>query len=129
MARMKDTAHPDVVSYPDLRALPFESRRPGYARALLHRDRGSRALVLRLQPGGRVPAHRHSSVLDLFIGLEGAIEIGWSGKRMKIQPGGVCRIPPGVRHEVFNPSAGQDAYCVLLHAGPGPFDFVQEDHE
>ena len=125
VASMKSIPSLDVVTLADLTAMAFETRRPGYARALLHEDRGMRAVVLRLQPGGRVPPHKHSSAHDIFIGIEGEMEIRWEESCSLLRPGGFCSVPPGARHEVRNPGKERDAYCVLLHSGPGPFDFVE----
>ena len=115
----------DVVSLADLTALGFDLRGPGYARAPLHEDGAMRASVLRIQPCSGVPAHKHSCSHDLFIGIRGELEIRCDGARSVLQPGGFCRVPPGVRHEVWNGSAVQEAFCVLIHSDPVQFDFIE----
>ena len=127
MTSVKGIAFSEVVSLADLTVLAFAARRTGYARALLHQDRGMRASVLRLQPRGCVPAHKHSSVHDIFIGIRGELEIRWERTSSLLGPGGFCSVPPGTRHEVRNRSEWQDAYCVLLHTRPGQFDFVETE--
>jgi hypothetical protein len=36
-------------------------------------------------------------------------------------------MPPGVRHEVFNPSATEEAYFLIVHAPHEGYDFVPVD--
>ncbi len=116
-----------VLSLADLTALAFESRRPGYALALLHENGALRLSVLRLQQGSGVPANKHSDTDDLFFGIEGELEIVWDDGCSLLRPGGFCRVPAGMRHGVRNRSGGRDAYCLLLHSGRGPFDFIEAE--
>ncbi|MGE5638946.1 MAG: cupin domain-containing protein [Clostridia bacterium] len=124
---MKEAWSQEVVSLRDLAALAFEMRRPGYARALLHEDSAMRASMLKIGPGGCVPAHRHSNVHDHFFGIKGELEIRCDGTRSLLAPGGYCCVPPRMTHDVRNLSEWHDAYCLLVHTGPGRFDFVEGD--
>ena len=124
---MKQTLCADVAALADVTALAFEARRPGCARSLLHEDEGMRAIVLRVQPGSGVPAHKHAGAHDLFLGIKGELEIRWDGGCWLLRAGGFCRVAPGVRHEVSNRSDVNEAFCVLLHTRPGQFDFVETE--
>jgi quercetin dioxygenase-like cupin family protein len=41
-----------------------------------------------------------------------------------LRPGGLCRMPPGVRHEISNPSKTDEAFFLLVQASQEGFDYV-----
>lgn len=75
-----------------------------------------------------MPTHLHSKVFDLFIGVKGALEIRYEGQHgngvFVLKPGAFCSMPPGVQHEVSNPSETDEAIFLLIHASQEGYDFV-----
>ncbi len=120
-----------VVTIDDLTHADYESRRPGCDKGVLHVEGPVQSAVFRVAPGSGVPCHLHSRAFDLFVGVKGLLEIRYEGQRghgtFKLRPGGFCAMPPGVRHEVFNPSASDEAYFLSVHAPHEGYDYVPVD--
>lgn len=51
-----------------------------------------------LQPGGRIPAHRHSQVEHEQVVIRGEMVIGLDGKEHLVRAGGAIFIPAGCAH-------------------------------
>ncbi len=120
-----------VVTIDDMTRVTFESRRPGCEKGVMHEEGPVQTAVFRVGPGSGVPAHLHSSVYDLFVGVKGLLEIRYEGQNghgtFELKPGAFCAMPPGVKHEVFNPSATEEAYFLIVHAPHDGYDFVPVD--
>lgn len=116
-----------VIKIEDMTRVAFESRRPGCAKGVMHVESSVQTAVFHVAPGSGVPAHLHSAVYDLFVGVKGLLQIRYEGQRergvFELKPGGFCAMPPGVKHEVFNPGA-EDAYFLIVHAPHDGYDFV-----
>jgi len=41
-----------------------------------------------------------------------------------LKPGAFCSMPPGVRHEVSNPSKTDEALFLIVHASHDGYDYV-----
>jgi mannose-6-phosphate isomerase-like protein (cupin superfamily) len=84
--------------------------------------------IYRVQPSSGVPTHLHARVYDLFVGLKGELEIRYEGQHgngvFVLKPGAFCRMPPGVRHELSNPSKTDEACFLLVQASQEGFDHV-----
>jgi mannose-6-phosphate isomerase-like protein (cupin superfamily) len=84
--------------------------------------------VYRVQPGSGVPTHLHARVYDIFVGIKGNVEIRYEGQHgngvFVLTPGAFCRMPPGVRHEISNPSKTDEACFLLVQASQDGFDYV-----
>lgn len=119
--------HP-LVTIEDMTRITFDTRRPGCDKGVLHEDGPVQSAVFRVAPGSGVPRHLHSRVYDLFVGLKGMLEIRYEGQHghgvFELRPGAFCAMPPGVRHEVFNPSATEEAFFLIVHAPHEGYDFV-----
>jgi quercetin dioxygenase-like cupin family protein len=117
-----------VITVDDITNLAFEERRPGCEKGVLQEDAPAQTSVFRVQPGSGVPAHLHSRVYDLFVGVKGALEIRFEGQHgnglFVLKPGAFCSMPPGVRHEVSNPSKTDEAFFLLVHASHEDYDNV-----
>lgn len=119
--------HP-VVMVEDIKRIDFASRRPGCEKGVIHEDGAVQSAVFRVAPGSGVPRHLHSRVYDLFVGVQGVLEIRYEGQHgnglFQLKPGAFCAMPPGVRHEVFNPSKTDEAFFLIVHAPHESYDFV-----
>lgn len=96
--------------------LRFEAKFPGVAIAVLYRDEttGSSAALLRYEPGGRVPQHRHMGFEHIYV-LEG-VQVDERGE----YPAGTLVInPPGTEHSVISRTG-----CLVLAIWQRPVQFV-----
>ena len=120
-----------VVTIDDITRVAFESRRPGCEKGVMHVEGPVQTAIFRVGPGSGVPVHLHSRVYDLFVGVRGLLEIRYEGQHeqgtFELKPGAFCAMPPGVKHEVFNPSATEEAYFLIVHAPHDGYDFVPVD--
>ena len=109
-----------VTIVEDMTAVAGEARHNLCTKAVLSEQGPEQSAVFRLKPGGVIPAHLHSRVHDLFVGVAGRAEITYEGQRgagvVTLKPGAFCDMPPGVRHEVRNVSSTEDAVFLLVHA-------------
>ena len=116
-----------VVTVDDITKIDFASRRPGCEKGIMHEDGEVQTAVFRVAPGSGVPRHLHSRVYDLFVGVKGLLEIRYEGQHghgvFKLKLGAFCAMPPGVRHEVFNPT-NEEAIFLIVHAPHESYDFV-----
>ncbi|MCC6535303.1 MAG: cupin domain-containing protein [Burkholderiales bacterium] len=117
-----------MVAIDDITRADFQSRRPGLDKAVMHEDGPVQSAVFRVAPGSGVPRHLHSRVYDIFVGIRGLLEIRYEGQHgngmFELRPGAFCAMPPGVKHEVYNPSADEEAYFFIVHAPHEGYDFV-----
>ena len=120
-----------VVTIADMTQVDFESRRPGCAKGVMQVEDRVQSAVFRVAPHSGVPAHLHSSVNNVFIGIRGCVEIRYEGQLghgvFELKAGGFCAMPPGVKHEVYNPSGTEEAFFVNVHAPYEGYDFVPVD--
>src|SRR5262245_8040440 len=102
-----------VTIVEDMTTVTGETRHNLCTKAVLSEQGAEQSAVFRLKPGGVIPSHLHSCVHDLFIGVAGCAEITYEGQRgngvVHLVPKAFCDMPPGVRHEVRNNSATEDA--------------------
>ncbi len=110
----------------DLTSAAFDARRPGSGKAVLHEDAAVQVSIFRLQPRSLIPAHKHSRVHDLFVGVGGELEIRSSAGTFDLKPGSFCRMPAGIWHEVWNGSETKEAHFLLVHTPYGNFDFTED---
>jgi len=121
-------AQKPVVMVDDVSKIDFASRRPGCEKGIMHEEGEVQTAVFRVAPGSGVPRHLHSRVYDLFVGMKGVLEIRYEGQHghgiFELKPGAFCAMPPGVRHEVSNPSKTDEAFFLIVHAPHAGYDFV-----
>ena len=117
-----------VITVEDITKTALEERRPGCEKGVLHEDAPVQTAVYRVKPGSGVPTHLHARVYDLFISVKGDVEIRYEGQHgngvVVLKPGAFCRMPPGVRHEVSNPSKTDEAWFLLVQASQEGFDYM-----
>ena len=116
-------------SIPDISALQFDEKFSLARKALVHRTEDVQVSVYVLEPGGRIPAHRHTSSWDISAVMEGEIHIRFASDiavhSIRCKSQAINVVPPGTVHEISNPSLTQPATFLLIQSPSGPFDFVE----
>ena len=114
----------------DLSSLSYERKDLGALKALLHRTDEVQVSVYLLEPGGRVPMHRHSASWDISFVVEGEIEARFlqegQVRTVRCGPQAVNLVPPGLSHEIANASAAKPAKFLLIQSPSRSFDFIKE---
>ena len=117
-----------VIAIPDVAAFPVEAKHNDCSKGIMHADDHHESSVFRVKPGGFVQSHLHSRVYDLFIGIEGQVDITYEGQQghgcVALKSGAFCSMPPGVRHEVRNNNSDADAVFIIVHAPNAGYDFI-----
>jgi anti-sigma factor ChrR (cupin superfamily) len=87
--------------------MPWQPALPTVERKQLFRnaENGYRTQVVRLQPGGRYPSHRHTEVEEIYL-VEGDLSVAG----VIMHAGDYCRAEPGSVHEDVHSIAG----CTFL---------------
>lgn len=114
---------------PDLSALAYEDKHVRARKALVHQSDDVQVNIYVLEPGGRIPAHRHSTSWDISLVLEGEIEArfgtGETVRTVRCAVQAINLVPPGIVHEIVNPSASKPAKFLLVQSPSRSFDFVR----
>jgi quercetin dioxygenase-like cupin family protein len=114
----------------DLSSLSYEQKDSGARKALLYRTDEVQVSVYLLEPGGRVPMHRHTASWDISFVIEGEIEARFvedgEVRTVRCGPQAVNLVPPGLPHEIANASAAKPAKFLLIQSPSHNFDFVRE---
>ena len=117
-----------VITIDDITNVTLEERRLGCEKRMLHEDTPVQTAAYRVQPGSGVPTHLHERVYDLFVGVKGNLEIRYEDQHgngvFVLKPGSFCRMPPGVRHELSNPSETDETVFLLVQASHEGFDYI-----
>ena len=117
-----------LVAVENVAAFPVEARHANCFKGVIAVDDQHESSVLRVKPGGCIPTHLHSRIYDIFVGVEGQVDITYEGQQgdgcIALKPGGLCSMPPGVRHEVRNNSKDREAVFILIHAPNTGYDFI-----
>ena len=105
--RSGDVAAVDVAGQPILCLPVYETAR-------------SQAELYLLRAGQKIPAHRHSAIDDVFVGVQGHGRIRiWDANGdhtdHTIEPGSVLVVEPGSPHEV---SCAAEEFCYVLTQSP-----------
>jgi quercetin dioxygenase-like cupin family protein len=118
---------PQPLTIEDPATLTYADRHEGAHYAAIHRTDEVQAGIYVLDPGGSIPAHRHTASWDIAVVLEGEIEVsideGGAERTVRLRAQGVNLVPPGVRHSLHNPSAAAPARFLLLQSPSKGFDF------
>ena len=104
----------------DILTLPYDAKHVLAHKALLHQTDEVQINVYILDPGGRIPAHRHSMSWDISFVIEGEIEArfteGGTVRTVRCGKQAVNLVPPGVVHEIANASMVQPARLLLIQS-------------
>jgi quercetin dioxygenase-like cupin family protein len=115
----------------DLSTLPYEAKDVLAHRALVHQTDEVQVNVYILEPGGRIPAHRHSASWDISFVIEGEIEArfieGGTVRTVRCGNQAINLVPPATVHEIANASATQPAKFLLIQSPSRNFDFVKSE--
>jgi len=102
-------------------------------KALVHQTEDVQANVHLLEPGGRIPAHRHSASWDISFVIEGEIEArfieGGAERTVRCGNQAINLVPPGTAHEIANASTTQPEKFLLIQSPSRSFDLVQSESQ
>jgi quercetin dioxygenase-like cupin family protein len=117
-----------ATTIPDLSALLYEAKHVLARKALVHQTDEVQINVYVLEPGGRIPAHRHSASWDISFVIEGEIEARFAdGRTVRCGAQAINLVPPGTVHEIANASATRPAKFLLIQSPSRSFDFVKSE--
>lgn len=115
----------------DIASLDHVDRHVGAHYASIHRTDELQMGIYVLDPGGRVPAHRHSASWDIALVLDGEIEVrignGTEVRVVRCPMHAINLVPPGTVHEIRNPATDAPARFVLVQSPSRTFDFLREE--
>ena len=96
---------------------PVDRSRGATIQMLLGPADGAPRFVTRsftLEPGGRIPSHRHSSIEHEQVVIEGTMVLGLDDRVVEVQAGDCVFIPAGVAHWYENRSGAPVRFlCVV----------------
>ncbi len=85
---------------------------------------------LSIEPGGRIPCHRHDSIEHEQVVLEGSMVIGLDGREAEVGPGDAVFIPAGVDHWYENRGADTVRFvCVVPRTDDYQTEWLEEAAE
>jgi quercetin dioxygenase-like cupin family protein len=120
---------PSIRTIPDFSALSYDEKHLLARKALIHKTDEVQINIYVLEPGGRIPAHRHSQSWDISVVMEGEIEIQFqndgNARTVRCKRQAINMVPPGTVHEISNPSATDRAAFLLIQSPSKSFDFVR----
>ena len=99
------TTHPTIRPMEDARRDEVERSRGASIQVLLGPDDGAPNFATRrftIEPGGRIPRHRHSTIEHQQVVLEGRMVLELDGRFNEVGPGDCVFIPAGVAHAYEN---------------------------
>ena len=83
-----------------------------------------------VEPGGRIPCHRHDSIEHEQVVLEGLMIIGLDGREVEVGPGDSVFIPAGVDHWYENRGADTVRFvCVVPRTDDYQTEWLEEAAE
>jgi len=123
------TSEPTTIL--DLSTLHYDANHVSAHKALVHQTDEVRINVYVLEPGGRIPAHRHSASWDISFVIEGEIEArftaGTTLRTVRCGKHAINLVPPGTVHEIANVSTSLPAKFLLIQSPSRSFDFVKSE--
>jgi quercetin dioxygenase-like cupin family protein len=123
-----DDASAHVPTILDLSTLLYDTKHILARKALVHQTDEVQVNVYVLEPGGRIPAHRHSASWDISFVIEGEIEATFvEGGTVRCGKQAINVVPPGTVHEIANPSTTQPAKFLLIQSPSRSFDFAKSE--
>ncbi len=112
----------------ELATLDYDTKHIGARKALVHETAEVQISVYVLEPGGFVPSHHHTSSWDISVILEGELDVTYTEdgatRTMRCRADNVNLVPPGLVHEISNPSETKRARYLLIQSPGHCADFV-----
>jgi quercetin dioxygenase-like cupin family protein len=80
-----------------------------------------------LEPGGRIPCHRHDHIEHEQVILEGTMVMGLDAREVEVGPGNCVFIPAGVDHWYENRGSNAVRFlCVVPHTDDYQTEWLEE---
>ncbi len=80
-----------------------------------------------LQPGGRIPRHRHDHIEHEQVILEGSMVIGLNAREVEVRPGDSVFIPAGIDHWYENRGTAAVRFlCVVPRTDDYQTEWLEE---
>ena len=99
--RRREMTEPVVRPMDKIQNVPVERTRGTTIQILLGPEEGVPHFATRrftIQPGGRIPSHRHNSIEHEQVVLEGSMVLGLDDREVEVKAGDCVFIPAGVAH-------------------------------
>lgn len=110
-------ARPIIRPHDQVPARPADHARGATVQVLLGPEEGMPNFYLRrftVDPGGRIPNHRHDTIEHEQVLIEGELVLTLDGKEATVRAGDHVFIPPGVAHAYDNRgSVAAVFFCVV----------------
>ncbi len=110
-------AEPVIRSMDASRGVPVERTRGTRIEILLGPEEGVPNFATRrftVDPGGRIPCHRHDSIEHEQVILEGSMVIGLDDREVEVSAGDCVFIPAGVAHWYENRGDGPVRFLCMV---------------
>ena len=111
-------------------AAPVPRCRGASLKVLLGPESGVPNFITRqftLEPGGRIPCHRHDDIEHEQVVLEGTMVLGLDAREVEVGPGDSVFIPAGVGHWYENRSTVPVRFlCVAPHTDDYQTEWLEE---
>ena len=87
---------------------------------------GMRVQIMTLGAGEAVPWHYHTTITDVFVGLEGTVVIETRAPRacQELEPGDHCVVPPMTAHQVSGKDGRGCRFTLVQGVGEHDFNLV-----
>ena len=89
---------------------------------------GMRVQIMTLGAGEVIPWHYHTTITDVFVGLEGRVVIETRAPRAchELEPGNHCVVPPLTAHQVSSKDGRGCRFTLVQGVGEHDFNPVGE---
>jgi len=114
---MIDSTVPVIRSVDSIESMDVERSTGARIQVLLGPEQGTPTFITRrfvLDPGGRIPCHRHTSIEHEQVVLGGEMELTLDGAKRVVRSGDAIFIPAGVAHSYENHGSEETVFlCVV----------------
>jgi quercetin dioxygenase-like cupin family protein len=130
---MKDAKHAVVRPMSEVANTPVERSRGATIQVLIGPDEGAPRFFMRrftIEPGGRIPKHRHEDIEHQQVVLEGEMAIGLDDDERVVRAGDTVFIPAGVAHWYENRTASPIRFlCVVPRSDNYQTEWLEPEPE
>jgi len=122
-----------VRALDSVEAVPVPRCRGASLKILLGPESGVPNFITRhftLEPGGRIPCHRHDDIEHEQVVLEGTMVLGLDSREVEVGPGDGVFIPAGVDHWYENRNTVPVRFlCVVPHTADYQTEWLEDPAE